>query len=309
MPYEKVKVYSDGSHYIGIPYVPNPYARKKRRPNGKVTDISEVDRAIDIPEHKKETPKEAFDKIYDECKEMKSVERKEYMESKLQPYFEGSGECNEFVGKNLERKKRNLICRKVRMWRKINQQRFNYFVTFTYDDSLHTEDTFRKTLKHCLQHYSSRRGWRYIGVWERSPEKQRLHFHGIFYIPEGELPGENETVTDYDTRNRIMRTTFQNTFFRKRFGRNDFKPIGHESEVPQAVKYLTKYLEKTGEKLVYSRGLYQYFITDIMDEDIICAYGESDRKFVLYDTFGCWDEGVYMGEVSPEVIKKLPKSN
>lgn len=34
-----------------------------------------------------------------------------------------------------------------------------------------------------------RKGWKYVGVWERSPEKQRLHFHGIFYIPEGTMPG------------------------------------------------------------------------------------------------------------------------
>ena len=31
MPYGKVKVYSDGGHYIGIPYEPNPYAGKLRK--------------------------------------------------------------------------------------------------------------------------------------------------------------------------------------------------------------------------------------------------------------------------------------
>lgn len=30
MPYSKVKVYSDGGHYIGIPYKPNPSAGKRR---------------------------------------------------------------------------------------------------------------------------------------------------------------------------------------------------------------------------------------------------------------------------------------
>ena len=62
------------------------------------------------------------------------------------------------------------------------------------------------------------------------------------------------------------------------FGRNDFNPIDHAAEVPQAIRYLTKYLEKTGEKLVYSRGLYRYFVTDVMDEDIICLYGENKRS-------------------------------
>lgn len=104
-----------------------------------------------------------------------------------------------------------------------------------------------------------------------------------------------------------MRTTYQNDFFGKKFGRNDFKPIDHAFEVPQAIRYLTKYLEKTGEKLVYSRGLYRYFVTDVMDEDIICPFGENDKKFILSDKFGCWDDGEYIGTVSPEVIAKLPK--
>ena len=36
-----------------------------------------------------------------------------------------------------------------------------------------------------------------MGVWERSPKKQRLHFHGIFYIPEGSIPGELLPFKDY----------------------------------------------------------------------------------------------------------------
>ena len=59
--------------------------------------------------------------------------------------------------------------------------------------------------------------------------------------------------------------------------------------------------------MIYSRGLYQYFVTDIMDEDIVCPYGLEDRKILLFDNFGCWVEGEYIGQVSPEVIKLLPK--
>jgi len=32
---------------------------------------------------------------------------------------------------------------------------------------------------------------------------------------------------------------------------------------------MVKYIEKTGEKIVYSRGLPQFFISDVMDEDIV----------------------------------------
>ena len=194
------------------------------------------------------------------------------------------------------------------MAQSIFARHLNFFVTFTYDNEKHTEQTFQKTLRNTLKHLVSRKGWKYIGVWERS-SSERLHIHGIFYIPENAMVGELKQVSDYSTKQHRMQTTYQNTRFSEKFGRNDFKAIRHDSEVPQAIKYLTKYLEKTGEKLVYSRGLYQYFVTDVMDEDIICPYGQEDRKFILSDNFSCWDEGEYIGPVSPEAIAKLPKSN
>ena len=77
----------------------------------------------------------------------------------------------------------------------------------------------------------------------------------------------------------------------------------------EALAYLMKYIEKSGEKIVYSRGLYQYFISDIMDDDIACFYGVDDRKLILFDDFKCFDEGTYMGTVSKETIKQMRKAN
>ena len=73
--------------------------------------------------------------------------------------------------------------------------------------------------------------------------------------------------------------------------------------------YLMKYLEKSGERIVYSKGLPQYFITDIMDDDIVCPIGMEEQKLLLFDDFGCWDEGEYIGQVSKETIAKMPKAN
>lgn len=70
-----------------------------------------------------------------------------------------------------------------------------------------------------------------------------------------------------------------------------------------------KYIEKTGEKIVYSKGLPQYFISDILDEDIVCTIGQEDKKLLLFDDFMCLDEGEIMGRVSPEVIDKMRKCN
>ena len=70
-----------------------------------------------------------------------------------------------------------------------------------------------------------------------------------------------------------------------------------------------KYIEKDGEKIVYSKGLPQYFISDVADEDVICPYDENELKYVLSDKFTCYDYGEIMGTVSPEVIEKMRKSN
>lgn len=68
-------------------------------------------------------------------------------------------------------------------------------------------------------------------------------------------------------------------------------------------------MEKTGEKIVYSKGLPQYFISNVMDEDIVCRYGVEDKKLLLYDDFRCWDEGCLIGKVSKEVIAQMRKSS
>ena len=331
MPYSKVKVYSDGSHRIGIPYEPNPYVRKRRKLPEEVITVTEPAEDVSampdndvvvgnepaqtereniptVPKQRQMTRKELFEELYQKSVGMKKRERKAYVQREMLPYFKDSISCRAFVEDNFNRKHRNMVCRKTRLWRKINQQTFNYFVTFTFDDKKHTEESFQKALNTCLQHFSSRKDWLYIGAWERAPETGRLHFHGIFYIPEGAMSGKLEEVRDYDTRKKRMQTIQQNAFFAERFGRNEFRPIHHSSELPQMVKYLMKYIEKSGGKLVYSRGLYQYFETDIMDEDIICPYGLEGRKFILFDDFGCWIEGEYIGQSSDrDVIARLPK--
>ena len=70
-----------------------------------------------------------------------------------------------------------------------------------------------------------------------------------------------------------------------------------------------KYMEKTGEKIVYSKGPPQYFISDIMDDDVACNIGVDDSKLLLFDDFKCFDEGTYMGTVSKETINSMRKVN
>ena len=340
MPYGEAKVYSDGAHFVAIPHSTNSTRRRKKPPEEEIdvkikaeevtseetsdkekdesTEESNVSSANDTSSEnivedktvvKRMTRKELFEKLYCQSVGMRKSERKAYILTEMKPYFKDKESAKMYVDNNMERKMRNAISRRIRLHRKANLQEFNYFVTFTYSDELHTDDSFRKGLRTCLRHFVERKNWRYIGVWERSPEKKRLHFHGIFYIPDGAMVGELIEVHDYSPIKKKVQHTIQNTYFNERFGRSDFKPVVDRRMLGEAVAYLTKYMEKTGEKIVYSKGLPQYFISDIMDEDVICTIGQEDRKLLLYDNFNCWDEGCYMGEVSKEVIAQMRKSN
>ena len=189
MPYSQVKVYSDGSHYIGIPYEPNPRAQNRRPRYEEVIEVegSNIEELTAISaaednvateqnsanEQKKSAPpavrrmtrKELFDELYMQTFDMKKRERKSYIVKEMLPYFKDGSSCHAFVEDNFERKHRNMICRRTRLWRKINHQRFNYFVTFTYSDDKMTEEEFAKKLLNTLYHFSSRKGWLYIGAW------------------------------------------------------------------------------------------------------------------------------------------------
>ena len=86
-------------------------------------------------------------------------------------------------------------------------------------------------------------------------------------------------------------------------------PLSTQDDVADAAKYITKYMEKSGERLVYGGKLPTYFLSDVLDEDVACPYGVDDRKVLLFDNFTCINEGEILGKVSKEVIDLLPKSN
>ena len=115
-------------------------------------------------------------------------------------------------------------------------------------------------------------------------------------------------VADYNFKAHRRVVTHQNSYFNERFGRSDFKPLDMRS-LGGAIAYIVKYLEKTGEKIVYSKGLPQYFVSDVMDEDVVCPFGLEDKKLLLFDDFLCWDEGILIGAVSKDVIRQMPKAN
>ena len=261
------------------------------------------------PPPRRTTRKELFEEAYRANIDLPRAQRKKAIYEALRPYFDSDDACENYVKCHMERKARNLVSRRIRMTRKANLAGFNYFCTFTYDSKLHNEESFKKKLKTAFRHLCNRKGWTYMGVWERSPEKKRLHFHGLFHIPEGTMPEMCVEHTDYSFHTHKRESINQNTYFLKRFGRNDFEPIVDKNRMNDATAYLMKYMEKSGEKIVYSKGLPQFFYSDILEDDVITKIGIEENKLLLYDDFNCFDEGVYVGVVSPDTIKLLRKSN
>jgi len=312
MSYGDAKVYFDGGHYIAIPHVEQSHKRRKRitietnQVLNESIESSAVKNEKEVMATAKIDLKMLFETLYKENLDKKPRERNEKIIESLEKYIESKEKLNEFVKVNLERKKRNLIERRKRFARKIYLQEWSYFCTFTYDDKKHTEDTFKTKLSNCLKHFSSRKGWKYAGVWERSPQNNRLHFHALVYIPNNDL--EFVEVKDYSTKTHKMQITYQNKHFLEKFGRNDFEEI-NKYTINESIRYLMKYLGKTEERIVYSNDLPTYFISDIMYEDIVCTIGIEDRKLLLFDDFKCWDEGVLIGNVSKETISLLRKVN
>ena len=289
----EAKIYYDGSNWIAIPHTERPY--KQRRPRDK-------------PE--KSERLQQFEKSFAKSKG-KRAKRKAKLLQEFAPMFKDEDEAVNFVEQHFDRLSRNRWERYKRMIRRGYTNRWNYFCTFTYDSEKHTEETFRKKLMNTLYHFSSRRGWRYIGAWERGDLNERLHFHALVYIPEGQMPGELEEHEDYSTKRHRREKSIQNSFFNERFGRSDFSAVNNIYEVGDSIKYMLKYISKNDEKIVYSRGLKTYFVSDILDEDIICPMGDEEHgfKYILSENFTCIRDGEIIGKVCLEVIEQMPRAN
>lgn len=326
MFHAEAKVYFDGSHYIAIPHTEG----KKRKPKEpeEMVEVIEKDKSPpdsvssqnvekqEIMSENCEKPKkmstrsEIFNDAYAEAQEMPKQHRKEYLIDTMRPYFKDEQDLDEFVREKIISKRRNTLQRKTRFIRKAYLNEFNYFATFTYDSKKVSAKAFKKQLSKCLSNFQQRHNWRYMGVWERAPKTKRLHFHCLLYAPKGTMPGEMIIVRDYDTKNHRMQETLQNTYFNERFGRSDFEEIDDTlMKMGRAMVYILKYIEKTEERIVYSRGIPMYLISDIDENDILCYYGVEDRKMILADDFTCYDLGEEIGPISQKTMKQLRKTN
>ena len=194
MPYRAAKISFDGSHYIATPKENFPQGHKRRR----------ATRPLSVEETEQ---KEQFEAAYRESQQLPKKERKAYMRKAMKDVIPNRKQRKAYVERHNERKQTNAIRRKARLSKKVNLQReWNFFCTFTFSDKLHTEETFKKSLRNTLKHLVNRKGWKHIGVWERGGKTGRLHFHGIFYIPPDGMVGELTETRDYSTKDQTSET-------------------------------------------------------------------------------------------------------
>ena len=288
MAYGETKVYYDGSHYIAIPHTERPKRYRPKPVEEEITVVETTDEGSETVKateplisvvsdekdeaeeviadgnngaekavtaskiERKMTRKELFDELYKKYLDLPKKERHYKIMEGMEAYFDTVEQLKWYVDLGFERKYRNLVARRIRMVRKACLAQFNYFCTFTYSDEKQTEDSFKKGLQTCFRNLVYRNGWKYMGVWERSPEKHRLHFHGLFSISPEKMVGTLNEKRDFSTAQHRMQTILQNDYFEKRFGRNDFKELNPHL-LGESIAYLMQYIEKTGEKIVYSK--------------------------------------------------------
>ena len=311
------KVYNDGGAFIGIRKVEsNSAPRRKPLPEEPVVAKydSEAEQNAAAPVHDEDyenmidpvvcgnecenvrvtTLTEEFKKYYRQTVGMRWKKRRKYVTDNMRPYFDDGGELQYFISRKMHNAFRASMARLNRCKRRVALHGLDWFCTFTYDDKKMAEEEFAKKLLNTLRHFASRKGWKYMGAWERG-DKGRLHFHALLNIPEGTMSGEVEKRREYDPVRKRMVTNNINTFFEKTFGRNTFDKLSSLAmRYSRTAEYIVKYLEKDGGRLICSRGLDTFIETVVDSEDIICPLhpyeSYDDRKYILFDDFKVWDK-------------------
>ena len=269
------KIYHDGGHYVATPYFPT-HKKPQERTRGERGEIGE-----------------AFDNVYAQAlrtvknpRDYKARKKiKDFIRDNLAHLFEDETELQKFVEDECRIKWHRMYMRQKRFERKAFLNEWTYFVTLTYDDKKQDEESFRRKLRKCLSNFHTRRGWKFMGVFERGDETERLHFHALLYVPDGEMVGELTEKQDYSTRKHCMQETVENSFFAEVFGRNDFQAISRAdlSRDQSPLDYMLKYIEKTGERITYSRDIPTELCREVFNEDVAAEMCDFVMKYVLFD--------------------------
>ena len=293
------KIHHDGGHYIATPYFPmhTKAPERTKHERGEVGEI--LDSLLAQRYTVCETP----------LKRGKNREEtRDFLRDNLAHLFDNENELTAYIDGELERKMHLLHMRKKRFRRKAFLNKWTHFITITYDDKKHDETSFRRKLRKCLSNFHTRRGWKFMGVFERAPETGRLHFHALLFVPQGKMVGELTEKQDYSTKAGKMQKTISNDFFAEKFGRNDFSEISPaDIKHGNTLAYLLKYIEKTGERITYSRGLPTELCRMVYNEDVAGKLYDFVVKYVLFDDVFDYDEDGEEWQGEPEQMEIFPR--
>ena len=270
------KIYHDGGHHIGTRIIKSQAKRPPKKPANTALDL-------------------AFDSVYI-CavkQGLKGEAMADFIQAGLEKLYPASPALRKYIVEKIDKKQRNLWKRIKRFKRKAHLNKWNYFVTFTYDPKKHTAESFRRKLRKCLSNLHTRRGWRYMGVFEEGGAHGALHFHALLYVPENEMIGRIEEREEYSVKRGKRHTRYANTFFDESFGMSDFQELNPILlKRGGTLKYLTKYIMKTGVKAVYSRGIPSEICKELGDSDIAGMFLDYVIKYALFDDVIDWERDV-----------------
>ena len=91
-----------------------------------------------------------------------------------------------------------------------------------------------------------------------------------------------------------MQTRNENSFFEQWYGRNDFEEITpSQLEYGDSVDYILKYIGKTNERIVYSRGIPTELCVTLTAKDILTELtNDFVLKYVIFDDVIDWERDV-----------------
>ena len=159
MPYQKCKIYNDGSHFIAIPHTTRPAVPKRYHPEEVIevvddmphqpqlnadkcnveTDLTALNDTseVDSGEHseqnesppvdeiskptttRKITRRQLFDELYEECKTLKKRGREKYIYDRMKKYFANAEAAKQYVDGQFDRLKHKIDS-------KLNQVKVEY---------------------------------------------------------------------------------------------------------------------------------------------------------------------------------------
>ncbi len=268
-----LKVYKEKGSYIGV--LPHCYTTLE----GKYSESFKVKKG-----RNRDPRLKLFRAAYRKA-EVEGFKKKEIEEYVKDEFFNSEesivlddAEYKALLKKEINR--RHQILKRYR--RKVEWFTPNYFVTFTYSDEKMTEREFENKLLHTISNFATRHGWRGMGAAERGKKTDRLHYHFMFYIPEGEMVGELFTDYHWDGKKREYFTN--NTYFNDRFGDADFKAVTvNDKEHGSISNYLVKYIVKDGGHIYYTRHLptEKEMEVDLAEDVVLTFVDYSTIKVIL----------------------------